>query len=270
MRWFILLPLLLWLAACSSLPDSRPTAVRDAEQLLFQGVDAFEENDFHRAGEYFARALDAYRSIDDSEGQLIAHLNLLETALISRRLSFADKQLEAAQRVHDRGDTEKHYQRRIVLLYARLYTLRGEREMALEQLDRLLPAFAENNKPKGAMTAVTRSAVTLRTQMAFSGTESAERQRWLARLEACTDRGDVFQNARLLRFQAQAESDPLSAESKLREALSVYRELAHRPELSDTLMELAELLRSQGREQEAEEIRQRAELVEAHYRLPMD
>lgn len=269
MRWFAL-PLLLWLAACSSLPDSRPTAVREAEQLLFQGVDAFEENDFHRAGEYFARALGAYRSIDDSEGQLIAHLNLLETALISRRLAFADQQLEAAQRIHERGETTAHYQRRIQLLHAHLAVLRDNTGLALEQLQPLLPAFDENNRPEGRVLALSRSAVTLRTQLAFvNGTED-EQATWLQRLEACTDKGDALQNARLQRFQALAESDGVEAEKMLRAALVVYREQARRPELSETLGELAGLLQTQGREGEAEDLRQRAELVEAYYRLPAD
>ncbi len=265
MRWFALLPLL-WLAACSSLPDSRPSAVREAEQQLFQGVDSFEENDFHRAGEYFARALDAYRSIDDSEGQLIAHLNLLETALVTRRLEFAGRQLEAAQAVHRRGETGPHYQGRIELLRARLAYLRGENGAVIEQLEKLLPSFDENHKPKARVNAVHLGAVTLRTQLAFDGDELTPM--WLARMQACTDRGEPLQNARLLRFEARL-AEPAEGEKKLRAALAVYRELAHRPELSETLRELAELMKSQGRDEEARALSERADLVEAHFRLPV-
>lgn len=262
-RPLLLLLLLLFLAACSGISDTRPELLRSSERMLERGVEAHTQGDYSMAIDLFTRALAQYRSVDYRIGMLHSHLNLAETALASGQLTYAAKhirELESlARELRDPASAQ-----RAALLWARWYQQDGQTAQAIATLDSLLPPFS-NGKPAPVPNPIQLAALTLRSDLALQ--QNVEPLLWLARLEqglAMQSQADPWTQARLWRLQARwlaSEGDVEQGLTLLEQSLNTYREAARRQAVAATLAEVARLHGQAGNYALAEDHYQRALLI---------
>lgn len=242
------------LSGCSVAVDERPAAIRESEKYLARGVAAYRESDYVAATGFFNKALANYRSLDDSRGTLISHLNLAETALATGSYQALDTHADAARRISEReGYTE--FSVRITLLRAAARLRQRDYEEALNMVAPLLPRFSEKDVPAVSPTPVEIAAIVLRTKLAFAN-DGANAGEWTDRLRnSLSGAGTSSQNeARLKRFEAAlaVRQERFSDAARLYEqALAIYHETLHRPGIAATLGEWARSDMAQNKWHEA-------------------
>lgn len=260
-----LLLALLLLSGCSSVSDNRPDSVRKSEYYLEHGVDAYANSDYVTATDFFLKALAHYRSIDDTQGTLLALINLAETAMMTGNAEAVLRYLDEAQTVSRRMQPPR-YLSRLQLMRAQLYWREHDRQRVLSLLEPLLPAFDGKNEPLSRPSRLDLTALILRTDIAFDeyDTDPAEARRWLLRLEnALRQNSDStpMHDARLSRFHAQLayhDNKPEQALKLLEDALAHYRQAAVRPAIAATLSEMARIHMKMGDWEPAQAKLQRA------------
>lgn len=256
---------LLLLSACSGISDTRPELIRKSEYYLEHGVSAYENSDYVAATDFLRKALAHYRSIDNTEGILLSHINLAETALAAGNFAAAEENIDAAEKISQLSNY-REFNPRLQLMRAQVYWRQHDASNALQQLASLLPPFDEEQRSEKRPDLLMLGAVTLRTDIAFSRENDAhaEAKLWSHRLSLMlpqTEGNTQLHKARLLRFEAQLayyEGDPKDALETLEEALQLYRDSAARPAIAATLTERGDMLIKLERWQEAEDELQRA------------
>lgn len=252
-RLTLLLLLAALLSACASVSDRRPEVVRKSEYYLEQGVDAFANSDYVAAASFFKKALGHYRSIDDTRGILLSRINLAETAMATGNTTAVQRQLDDAEAVIERSENLSRFRPRLQLLQAQLEWRIREKRTSLALVEPLLPAFDDTDLPEERPSLLELTALTLRTDIAFSAIDTApdEARRWLRRLDAALARNSdttPLHDARLNRFRAllaHRSGDTATALKLLDDAMESYRVAAVRPALAATLTETARLYMSQ-------------------------
>ena len=255
--------LVIQLAACSSVSDQRPEPIRQSEYFLQSGVNAFENSDYVEATDFLTKALAHYRSIDNTEGVLLSHINLAETALAAGNFDAAEKHTAAAQsQVRHNGFPQ--FTPRITLLQAQTAWRRQQEAETRQLLASLLPTFDEEQRSAIRPDLVTLGAATIRTDIAFQREDVTQQRLWLKRLSLMvptTNGNTQLHQARLLRFEAlraHQEKHTNEALEKQQEALAYYREAAARPAIASTLTEIGAILMELEHWEEAENHLQRA------------
>ncbi len=258
----LLLPIL---SACSGISDTRPEPLRKSEYFLEHGVSAFENSDYVAATDFLHKALSHYRSIDNTMGILLSHINLAETALAAGNFPAAESNLSAAEKI-SRVSGYANFQSRLNLLRSQVHWRKHDKEKSLALLQGLLPTFDEEQRSSRKPDLIMLGAVTLRTDIAFSRDDETKQEArlWLRRLSLMlpsTEDNTQLHQARLLRFEAQLayyDNAPEEALEKLEQTLQLYRQAAARPAIAATLTESGLLLMKMQRWHEAEEKLQRA------------
>ena len=231
--------------ACASPPPPQPRALRDAQQNLQRGTAAYANDEYHLAANAFTEALDIYQSIDDSPGILEASVNLIETGITVGNSAVARQRLEQLKQ-RFAAELEPSDALRLTLLEVRLLHAESKPETALALLRPLWPAFDQQQRPVDA--GPYRLAIIAATARLMRQTNHAEARLWLQRLANALqsdDNASPRYRALLLRLQADqlaGDGESMAArESKLREALAIYRPLVFRRGIGATLQQLAEL-----------------------------
>ncbi len=87
----IVLILMLAISACTSTPDMRPYALTQSEQLMQQGIKAYQQDNYSQASKSFHDAIILYQSIDDQHGVLLAQINLIKSSLAISQFALAEQ-----------------------------------------------------------------------------------------------------------------------------------------------------------------------------------
>ena len=256
-RSFILCLLCLNLAliSCGGRPASKPAVFVDAENYTDGAMQAFAEANWRRAQRLFTRALSLYQGIDNQQGVLQSHINLAEVALSERDYQASQRHLDQAAAII-RTKSLSAYQPRITLLYVQLALQQKQIIQAESLLQPLLPAF-NDAIPATIPDAIQMAAIANRTKIAFM--QHQDETLWVLRYAKALKISDIKDHdleARLLRFQAsllQNQGDFDASESKLQQALSIYKKNLSRPGIAVTLSELGQLYMHQGQWQNAQD-----------------
>lgn len=264
-RIFVLC-LLSILIACNGNQKTRSSAILDAESYVQEGVLAYSANNWRQAKQLFTQALSRYQSLDDQQGVLLSHINLAEVALSMRDYQASQLHLNQAAAIADKVSFTK-YQPRIKLLQGQQALQKNEIDLAESLIQELLPEFNEVTALNG-VDSIQLAAIVNRTRLAFMQNENESL--WLNRFAKALEQSPVENvglEARLLRFQSsllQKQHHFDEAESKLKLALSWYKNSAYRPGIAATLYELALLAMEQKNKLLAEDYFNRALRVYHH------
>ena len=241
------------LTACGGNVATKPAVLQDAESFTNGGLEAFADANWNNAQLLFTRALSLYQGIDDQQGVLYSHINLAEVALSRRDYSTAETHLDIAANIAKK-DSLQHYQGRITLLYA-LKALQQKKTVLAESiLGPLLPEF-DDDKLVTTPDTVQVAAIANRTKIAF--VQKQGEQLWTLRYANALTLSTINNSdleARLLRFQSALslqQGNYENTESKLQQALAIYKKNISRPGIAATLSELGVLYMLQERWQDA-------------------
>jgi hypothetical protein len=226
----------LMLAACGSRPTPQPATVSSSRDAMTLGMQAYMDDRYLEARNYFERALVEYRSVDNVEGQLDALVDLADSALGQGEYQSARAYLTNA----DALLVNRNYsviKAHIALLHAYADMQAGDDNAALARLDTL-------RNTSGVPDNVTQSALFARTQVAFD-LDAGDSAQWLARLGSSLGKHpNALANARYQRLQALAarkQGDVKKAAALYENALQGYRGVYYRPGIAATLEEWADM-----------------------------
>lgn len=224
------------LAGCSSRPVHQPAVVVNSDADMALGMRAYQNNNYAEAGNYFARALAQYRSVDDRTGQLNTLIDLADSALGQGEYASAREYLGAADQITadiNHSGLKPH----LVLLGAYADMQAGDNQQAADQLDTLL-------KDASTPADIRQAALFARTQAAFD-LKSSDAPAWLKKLGAALGNSpDTLIQARYQRLQARAaliRGNSAQAAALYAKALDAYRTAYYRPGIAATLEEWATL-----------------------------
>lgn len=224
------------LSACGSRPVRQPQVLTNSRSDMTLGMQAYEDNNYAEARNFFSRALGEYQSVDDRAGALDALIDLADSALGQGEYAAAQTYLQDADAItaNENFATLKPH---IALLTAYTHMQAGENQKAAAQLDTLL------NDP-ATPADIRQAALFARAQTAFD-LKSADAQTWLDKLGASPGKtADALSTARYQRLQALAArngGDTSQAASLYQSALNAYRAAYYRPGIAATLEEWAGL-----------------------------
>lgn len=245
----------IFLGACATSIDTRPSIILDAEAYTSEGFHEFTENQWSRAQNSFSKALMLYQSVDNQQGVILMHINLAEVALALDDSAVCQNHLdEAINKVNHA--TLADLQSRIIFLYARNALKQNRSTEAESLLQRLLPEF-DQQTPVDKPSDLQLAAIASRTRLAFvqEQDEWLWTQRYANALDKSASKNPAFQ-ARLLRFQArwlQDHGQYRQADKKLQQALIDYKSIAFRPGIAITLAELGGLAIEENRREDAQD-----------------
>ncbi|HET7651349.1 MAG TPA: hypothetical protein VFL15_11690 [Gammaproteobacteria bacterium] len=224
----------LMLAACGSRPTPQPATITSSRDAMTLGMQAYMDDRYLEARNYFERALVEYRSVDNAEGQLDALVDLADSALGQGEYQAARTYLRNADSLLVKGNYSV-IAAHVSLLHAYADMQAGDDNAALTRLDTLLNT---SNTPDN----VTQSALFARTQVAFD-LDAADSAQWLGKLGSSLDkRGGALVESRYQRLQALAarkQGDVKHAAALYENALQGYRDVYYRPGIAATLEEWA-------------------------------
>ncbi|HET7922579.1 MAG TPA: tetratricopeptide repeat protein [Gammaproteobacteria bacterium] len=232
--------IVLLLAACGSAPPPQPAVVTATRDAMSLGMQAYADNRYLEARNYFERALVQYRSVDDRGGQLDALVDLADSALGQGEPAAARSYLGAADKLLATS-SDSTQASHVALLHAYADLQAGDNQQAVARLDALLDNTATPEP-------IRQAALLARTQCAFN-LHATDTHAWLAKLEATTGiHAELASEARYLRLKALAArqaNDNAQASELYRQALDRYRSQYNRPGIAATLEEWADLSVSQ-------------------------
>jgi tetratricopeptide (TPR) repeat protein len=231
----ILLIVMLQLGACSTGPAEKPqpVSITSPAQLLDRGITHYNNNDYASASSSFQKALLQYRSIDDQRGIANSCLNLSKTYMATNNNQTASLYLHKAETIIEQASLnglDEH----LALLQS---SLAIKQEKYDDAIQRLLPVINSNNPTMQL------AAFKNRTTIAFT-LNSNDRTQWLEKYKTLQQKnasGTSSHLARILRFEAELESDTNASEEKLLESLQISRQRADRPAIAATLLQMARL-----------------------------
>jgi tetratricopeptide (TPR) repeat protein len=232
------------LAGCGSKPVQPPATVSNAQSFMASGMQAYNDNRYAEARNFFGRAFMEYRSVDDLERQADALTDLADAALQQGDVTSARDQIRQARAITD-AHPVAGLPARLTLLEAYADLQSQDPAAAATTLDGLL-----NDATTPAD--VRRAALFARTQAAFDA-KTPDVAPWLAKLGA--PQGDLDQ-ARLERLQALA--DTAQAPTLYADALHRYQAAYYRPGIAATHEEWGNLLLSQRQWKDARDHLKRA------------
>lgn len=255
-KFFISCLILCCIIAAGCVGDSviKSSVVQNAENYSNDGLQAFSEGDWKRAKNLFRRALSLYQGIDNQQGVLYSHINLLEVALAGSDYPSTQKHLRRAIEIAKMAGF-KHYQSRITLLSAQSELQQQHYVQAEKLLQLLLPEF-NGVTPVRTSDMIELSAIANRVKIAFvtQQDETIWTQRYANALLLSKNNSPALEN-RLLRFQSNLlhrQQQYHSAESYLQRALSGYKKMGFRKGIAATLAELGQLSITQRHWQNAQ------------------
>jgi len=240
-------------AGCGGDSVIKPTVVQNAENYSNDGLQAFSEGDWKRAENLFRRALSLYQGVDNQQGVLYSHINLVEVALAGSDYPASQKHLMRASEIAKRAGFQ-HYQSRITLLSAQSELQQQHYVQAEKLLQLLLPEF-DGVTPVSTSDMIVLSAIANQVKVAFvtQRDEAKWTQRYANALLLSKSNSPALEN-RLLRFQSnllQRQQQYNNAESYLQRALSGYKTMGFRKGIAATLTELGQLSIAQRHWQKA-------------------
>ena len=231
-RFAVLSVLAAALAGCGSKPVLPPATVANSQNFMASGMQAYQDNRYAEARNFFGRAFMEYRSVDDQEHEAHALTDLADAALQQGDVTAARENLRQARAILD-AHPVAGLAPRLSLLDAYADLQAQDPAAAATVLDGLL-------NDASTPADVRRAALFARTQAAYDA-KSGDAAQWLAKIGA--PQGDLEQ-ARLERLQALG-ADPAQAAGLYADALKRYQTAYYRPGIAATHEEWGKLLLSQ-------------------------
>ena len=251
----------LMLSACVTSPEPRPEPYLKSEELLQQGISAYESDNFSEAQQKFSQALELYLSFDNNKGIALTRLNLAETALASSDFDSVKSYFQQLKQQAVNNDFEAELKRKLILLEARLQFEQQQYPAALATLQPLLAELDEQKKTDEAQLNLLAIQARLEVSIApLANSNGLSRfQSALAETEPKPDYQALLK--RILAITALKRSDYQTASSLLTEALAYYQEQANRRSIAACLEELAELEIARQHRKSAQEYLKKALLI---------
>ena len=242
----VLSVVLLLVGCVGSGPEKRPEPVSRAENYQQLGQIDFKRGHYATAIEMFAKALAIYRSVDQPNGMVRAHFNVIEATLAVDKLKDARHHLQQAVHVIKR-DSLSHHLPRYYLLNSTVFIHEQDFVAAKKPLKNILPDFSEGQQPKGALTPIVVAAVFNRTLVAIELKDN-DIDSWIKRLGfvmrdvGATRHALVGRYQRILATAASLAGKTAAAIQHYSFALSEYHLAFYRPGIAATLFEWGELV----------------------------
>jgi hypothetical protein len=258
----IIVALSLWLSACVSTPDLRPEPYLKSEELLQQGLAAYQNDNFSLAAQKFSRALELYQSFDNQRGMGLARLNLVETALANSDFAKASSFLKQLKQQVSANSLDEELKREVSLLEVKL---QFEQQHYQAALVRLQPLLAELDEKKPLDTEqLNLLAMQARLEVLISPLGKSDGlskfETALAKMEPAPPHYQIMLK-RILAITASQRGDYSTATHLLKEALAYYQTQANRRSIASCLEELANIETAQRHESAAQDYLNRALLI---------
>ncbi len=254
--------------SCAGNLSKKPLVLVDIEEYSNDGIKAYNNAQWSKAQLFFSKALQLSQGIDDQEGVLLSILNLAEVSLALHDHTKSKQYLVQAGEI-TKYAAYQHYNPRINLLYGLNALAQKQLSKAEAILQKLLPIF-ENDKLNTIPDDIQLAAIASLTRIAFLKKQDALlwTNRYANALQKTANKS-TNRTARLLRFQADlllqydvtTKEKDNEAESKMQQALLLYKENLSRAGTAATLFELAQFYRKKHRWQEMQDYFNRSKAV---------
>ena len=238
---------LLEISACSSgaAEKPEPKSITSPAQLLDQGIQKYNDNDYQHAITYFEKSLLQYRSIDSATGIAQSSLNMAKTLMAINNDQLAAEYIQKAGTIIQQENLN-NLTEHLHLLKSSLAIKHTAYDDALHELEAVLNS---NN-------ATTRlAALKNRTKIAFLKSDT-DKQIWLGKYKTLQQKSPEItrsHKARILRFEAELTKDASEKKNHLKQSLDISRELANRPAIAATLSQWAAVDSETGNADAAED-----------------
>jgi tetratricopeptide (TPR) repeat protein len=243
-------------------PDLRPDPYLKSEQLMQQGLQAYEQDDFNEAQQKFSAALVLYRSFDNDKGMALSQINLVETALAVSDFSKTQLYLKQLKQQSIANALDLQLQRKLTLLEVKLAF---ELQNYLAALAALQPLLAELDGQKTPDVAqLNLLAMQARLEVLISPlTQSKGLAKFTAALAQVSPPSPHYQMLlkRVLALAALKQGNYQTAKTLLTEALAYYKEQANRRSIASCLEDLASVELAQRHNSAAQGYLNRALLI---------
>jgi len=231
--------LMLTLSACTSAPDLRPHAFIQSEQLMQQGIKAYQQDHYPQAMRFFSKAIVLYQSIDDQERLLLARINLIRSALAISQFQLAEQTFSA---IAENPISEPKLSAQISQLKAHHLFLQQHYQAALQtffMLAKQIPAAGQPVSPEQLNVLFNQTKFAIFAQ----ATDAID---WFQRLTMATSESPItsVQTAlfkRLAAHIALKKGDKEQAQGLMQQALDLYKAEAKRRAIASCLEELAQI-----------------------------
>jgi len=241
-----LILLCIFLASCVSEGDMRPIPYLKSEDLLKQGLAAYQQDDFIQASEKFTDAFVLYQSFANTKGMLLAQLNLIETALAVDDFAQVTTRLASL----DRAELEPAFAHKLALLEIKLAYQQQNYPLALQKLQPLLIKISPQLPTTD--TALTLWAMQAQLQLLIQpqlpSTGLALFQQGLSQLVTPSPYYEALLK-RLLAQVALNQQDYATAHTVLSQALAYYQAQANRRAIANCFEDLAGIAAAQQQPQ---------------------
>ena len=246
--WFFIAGIsLTGISACSSGPTEKPApkSISSPAQLLDQGIQKYNDNDYQHAISYFEKSLLQYRSIDSATGIAQSSLNMAKALMAINNDQLAAEYLHKAESIIQQENIS-HLAEHLQLLKSSLAIREADYDNALQELETVLNS---NN------TTTRLAALKNRTKIAFINNDD-DKQAWLNNyksLQQKTPATTKSHQARILRFEAELTKDNTEKTNYISQSLDISRDLANRPAIAATLSQWAAVESTSGNTEAAED-----------------
>jgi tetratricopeptide (TPR) repeat protein len=234
-----LLILMLALNACTSTPDTRPYALTQSEQLMRQGITAYQQDHYAQASKSFNNAIILYQSIDDQHGVLLAQINLIKSTLAISQFTQAEQVFST---LNDKAATPA-LRAQITALRAHHLFLQQKYLAALHTFAPLLKQLSDRYAPVNN-TQIKRLLMQTKYALFAQATDASA---WFERLSAVIPGNTQVSNAQLALFHRLAAHNALQAGQHtqaltlMQGALTSYKAAVNRRAIAACLQELANI-----------------------------
>ena len=235
------------ISACSSGPAEKtaPKSITSPAQLLDQGIQKYNDNDYQHAITYFEKSLLQYRSIDSATGIAQSSLNMAKALMAINNDQLAAEYLQKADAVIQQENLDKLTEH-LHLLKSSLAIRKADYDDAQHELETVLSST--NNTTRLA-------ALKNRTKIAFIKNDD-DKQTWLNSYKSLQQKSPETtksHQARILRFESELSNDSSEKNNYLKQSLDISRELANRPAIAATLSQWAAVDIEAGKNDSAED-----------------
>ena len=226
------------LNAFTNTSDIRPHAAIQSENIMLQGIKAFQQDNYLQAIASFNKALVLYQSIDDQNGILLARINLIESALAISRFDLAEQNFILLGNIEF---LQPRLKSKIILLKAHNFFLQEQYHEALQALHPLLaqlPDIYKKLSPEQVNLLLTQTKFAV-----FS--HSADAISWFEQLDTVMAENsmiDIKQKAlfkRLSAHMAQQRNNSDQAITLMQQAIALYKSNTNRRSIATCLQEIA-------------------------------
>ncbi len=234
---YLCLILILSITACTGTLDTRPDVFIQSERLMQQGISAYRQDNYPQASKAFNKAINLYQSIDDQQGILLAHINLIKSRLAISQFTQAEQTLANL----NTRMAPPALRAQITALQAHALFLQQNYKSALQTFAPLLQQIPKNHAP---MSNAQIQWLMLQTKYALFA-HTADAPAWFDRLTTALSKHDnssPLQTALFNRLGAQAALQNGQIEKAMQlmhTALAGYKAKAHRRATASCLQELA-------------------------------